>query len=132
MSKGLRVAPTGKDVQKTSIKDLLYTTEAKSLKVKEYGTLTIAFTTSTTLTVSVTHNTVNYIPAYRVYVEVVPGSGQWFADGHLPGGITASTDPTQAAIFDTQISSTVLQVIIGGLAGYTYKARYFIFEDSLT
>lgn len=130
--KGLRVSPTGKDVQKTSVKDLLYTTEAKSLKVKEYGTLTTTFTATTTLTVSVTHNTINYIPAYRVYVEVVPGSGNWFADGHLPGGITVGTDPAEAAIFDTQISSTVLQLIIGGVAGYTYKARYFIFEDRLT
>lgn len=130
--KGVRVAPTGKNAQKSSIKELLYTTEAKSLKVREVGSATITPLPTNAL-ITIPHNTTNYIPAYRIYLEVVPGSGQWYSDTFLSGGITGSTDPANAATFVGQIDNINLYVhLFGFVVGYSYKLRYFIFEDRLT
>lgn len=131
MPKGIRVAPTGVNVQKASTKDLLYTTDAASLKLLQSGTVKFTFTTTSTITASITHPGINYIPAYRVYMETVPGSGKWYADAFRPGGITGSTDPANAGQWGAQMGTQTLDILLFGQAGNTYTARYFIFEDRI-
>lgn len=122
---GFKVSKPGKDVLTSDEDDLIFSDSYNSLKASARGSGTITTNGSGAATKNIAHG-LGYIPTYRLYMEVVAGSGKWFDSANL----SDTLDPANTVRLFTRIDATNLTIQIdSGAASTAYKYYYFLFYD---
>lgn len=117
------------DVFGAATKESLYRSVTPSLKVLATDTITFNFTSSGNFGFEVPHN-LGYIPVCRVFWQLVPSlPDRWYPDSNLTDNLDTATDVNTGDFALANINTTHLQMYLAGVAGFTYKCRYYIFED---
>ena len=126
MSIGMKASVAGADVGTADARNLLFSSENNSLKVKATALGTLTLGTAGVGTATIAHG-LSYAPSYRTFTETIPGSGNWFSDENYPDG----SEPFPGAVtVDTIVDSTNLYMVFGlGSASTAYKYKYYIFYD---
>lgn len=127
--KGIKVSQEGVNALTAEEQDLLYTTEATSLKVLSSGIITFNFGANVSQFYNIPHN-LGYVPVYRVFFQVSPAfPDYWYGDSNLSDNLDLARDPNTASLCLAHGTSQDIEVTMRGFAGFSYKAKYYIFED---
>lgn len=128
---GLRVAKEGEDATRGDGSKLAFTSEAQSLKISDdfHDTIrTVTVASAANVTVNITH-TLQRKPVFRLFVEAVPGSGQWYNDSNSRDTLDSGTAALSWKIID--ISRSRIQLFFTTQGACTFRFKYWIFDDSL-
>lgn len=127
---GLRVAKEGEDATRGDGKKLAFTSEAQSLKISDdfHDVIrTVTVNSAVNATVNITHSLLRR-PVFRLFVEAVPGSGQWYNDSNS----IDTLDSAQAIAWKIiDINRTTIKLFFIIPQACTFRFKYWIFDDSL-
>lgn len=73
-----KIALPGKDINSTDPRDFALHSSYSSIKIYKKGSGSTTVNASSNFDVSITHD-VGFYPMCKLYVELTPGSGRWYA-----------------------------------------------------
>lgn len=128
---GLRVAKEGEDATRGDGSKLAFTSEAQSLKISDdfHDIIrTVTVNSATNVTLNINHS-LQRKPVFRLFVEAIPGSGQWYNDSNSRDTLDSGTAALSWKIID--ISRSRIQLFFVTQGACTFRFKYWIFDDSL-
>lgn len=128
---GLRVAKEGEDATRGDGSKLAFTSEAQSLKISDdfHDTIrTVTVNSVANVTVNINHSLLRK-PVFRLFVEAVPGSGQWYNDSNSLDLSDNASVTLAWKIID--ITRSTITLFFAVPQACTFRFKYWIFDDSL-
>lgn len=126
---GLKVSLPGKDISSTTPEDFVFDSKnSNNVKIVIKNGTTVTVGSLGNADVTITHN-LGFIPMVMLYMEITPGSGNWFMGVPLfgSGDVYIDSTPTYTYVDNTYFKFRVVNTIA---ASRTVSFYYFIFGDS--
>ena len=129
MTYGIKVSKPGKDISSTDPNDFVMNSEWGTIKFLKWGTDTATVNSSSSLSVTVTHNA-GFFPIVVLYAELTPGSGRWYA---APFTNVAAEDTYVSGLIDdtySQTNSFTFKIINKIASSRTISYYYFVIGET--
>lgn len=126
---GLKVSLPGKDISSTNPQDFVFNSRnVNNVKIVDKGPLSVTVASSSSTDVTIEHD-FGFIPMVMLFIEITPGSGNWYMGIPLfgAGDTYIDTNPANTYVDNTNFKFRLTNTIA---AQRIVSLYYFIFGDS--